>query len=176
MTLTDSQIINCHRVKLQYLVVTSNGDQNATNVACGEVGDCIASQDCDNKCGCDSSAAVLFYNETLEECVVNVKMLLQSLQEKHNIQEKIRKEVKQVFQGVIVSVILFVTCGSLCVCTACIYCIRINYMDNRMKNDVEALAAKLKRECRFRKSVKSYPHQKAESCNIIVEDAGVFVV
>lgn len=45
-----------------------------------------------------------------------------------------------------------------------------------MKNEIEALAAKLKRECRFKKSKKSPTHQKAESCNIIVEEAGVFVV
>ncbi|CAH2240053.1 uncharacterized protein LOC120625210 [Pararge aegeria] len=156
---------------------TSMGEENAISSGCGEVGDCIAGQDCDNKCGCDSSAAVLFYNETLDACVVDVKKLLQSLQERYNIQEKLRMEVVRVFQGVTVSVILFMTCVGVCVCTSCIYCIRINYIDNRMKNDIEALAAKLKRECRLKKSLKSpSSDQKAESCNIIVEEAGVFVV
>ncbi|XP_023941444.2 uncharacterized protein LOC112048217 [Bicyclus anynana] len=162
---------------LSTTLATTIGEENVTIPVCGEIGDCIPSQECDNRCGCDSSAAVLFYNETLGECVVDVKRLLQSLQERYNIQEKLRLEVMKVFQGITIAVILFMTCAGLCVCTACIYCIRINYIDNRMKSDIDALAAKLKRDLRLKKSIKRpSPQQKAESCNIIVEDAGVFVV
>ncbi|XP_047538687.1 uncharacterized protein LOC125072206 [Vanessa atalanta] len=158
----------------------SSNLENSTTSGCGEIGDCITIN-CDNKCGCDSSSAVLFYNETLDECVVNVKKLLQTLTEKYNnqaaISDKIRLNVERVFQGVIFSGILFGSCASLCVITACIYCIRINYEDTRLKNDVEALAVKLKRECRFKNMSTKQPTQPAsESCNIIVEEAGVFVV
>ncbi|XP_050355736.1 uncharacterized protein LOC126776915 [Nymphalis io] len=160
---------------LSHTFAESSSLDNST-AECGELGDCITIN-CNNKCGCDSSSAVLFYNETLNECVVNVKKLLQTLTEKYNNQDRIRLSVENVFQGIMFSAILFGSCASICAITACIYCFRINYMDTRLKNDVEALAVKLKRECRFKNMSSKQPTQPAsESCNIIVEEAGVFVV
>ncbi|CAG9571803.1 unnamed protein product [Danaus chrysippus] len=91
-------------------------------------------------------------------------------------QQKILTEVNKVFQGVMVSVILFVLCASVCAFTACVYCCRINYTDRRLQSDVEALASKLKRECRLR-TIKKTPTKPAEeSCNIVVADADIYVV
>ncbi|XP_032522916.2 uncharacterized protein LOC116774325 [Danaus plexippus] len=163
------------------ILVTTSGvtsvDTQNTKPGCSEVGDCLISKDsCNNVCGCDSASAVLFYNETLGECVVNVKKLLNSLTERYNTQEKIHTEVNKVFQGVMISVILFVICASVCAFTACVYCCRINYTDRRLQNDVEALASKLKRECRLR-TIKKTPTKPAEeSCNIVVADADIYVV
>ncbi|CAH2087985.1 unnamed protein product [Euphydryas editha] len=147
-----------------------------TTSGCGEVGDCIVTQKCENKCGCDSSAAVLFYNETLGECIVNVKELLRTLTKKYNNEEKIQLEVQKTFRGILFSAILFSSCAALCVFTACIYCCRINYMDTRLKNDVEALAHKLKRDGRLQRSTRKPRDPASESCNIMVAGAGVYVM
>ncbi|XP_045539396.1 uncharacterized protein LOC106720842 [Papilio machaon] len=149
----------------------SNTESGSVPAACEEVGDCVAQSDnCNNTIG-------FFYNDTTQECVVNIKLLLQTLTTKYDTQDKIRLEVLKVFQGVIVSVILFVTCSSICVLGACIYCCRINYTDYRLKKDVEALAAKLKRDCNLkRKTIKRPIQPVSESCNIVVEGAGVYVV
>ncbi|XP_045453394.1 uncharacterized protein LOC123662623 [Melitaea cinxia] len=155
----------------------TSGVESTTTSGCGDVGDCIDTQKCEDKCGCDSSAAVLFYNETLGECVVNVKELLRSLTKKYNNEEKIEKEVHKVFQGILFAAILFASCAALCVFSACIYCCRINYMDTRLKNDVDALALKMKRDFRLKRCSTKKPRDPAsESCNIIVEGAGVYVV
>ncbi|VVC99691.1 unnamed protein product [Leptidea sinapis] len=123
---------------------------------------------------------VLYYNETIDECVLNVKKLLESLSEKHNTQDKIFAEVERVFQGVIFSAILFAACAAMCVVLSCFYCCRINFMDNSLKNDVDALTAKLKREKRYKKVPVTTPPlpntEPAESCNIIVSNAGVYCV
>ncbi|XP_013148726.1 PREDICTED: uncharacterized protein LOC106111244 [Papilio polytes] len=149
----------------------SSAESEAVTAACNELGDCIAqSHQCNNTIG-------FFYNDTTHDCVVNIKLLLQTLTAKYDTQDKMRLEVLQVFQGVIVSVILFVTCSSICVLGACIYCCRINYIDYRLKKDVEALAAKLKRDCNLkRKTIKKPTQPVSESCNIVVESAGVYVV
>ncbi|CAH0719071.1 unnamed protein product, partial [Brenthis ino] len=151
-------------------------NQNPIDQGCGEHGDCVNNDICENRCGCHSSEAVLFYNETLDECVVNVKKLLMSLTEKHNTQDNIRQKVDKIFQGILFSAILFVTCATTCMLTACVYCCRINYMDTRLKNDVEALANKLNRDLRFRKTIKKPTQPGEENCNIIVPGTDVFVV
>ncbi|KPJ12741.1 hypothetical protein RR48_00567 [Papilio machaon] len=52
-----------------------------------------------------------------------------------------------------------------------------NTIDYRLKKDVEALAAKLKRDCNLkRKTIKRPIQPVSESCNIVVEGAGVYVV
>ncbi|XP_072945426.1 uncharacterized protein [Epargyreus clarus] len=158
---------------------------------CTENGDCLEikaeiihedKRDCHND---TTKEPLMYYSQNIDEfgniignaSVVDIKNLLKTLTEKHNSQDKIEKEVATVFRGVIVAVILFGVCACLCVVTACIYCCRINITDNRLKNDVEALAEKLKRDCKFKKSMKKSPREPvSESCNIIVEDAGVFVV
>lgn len=51
------------------------------------------------------------------------------------------------------------------------------FSDYRLKKDVEALAAKLKRDCNLkRKTIKKPTQPVSESCNIVVESAGVYVV
>ncbi|XP_045504681.1 uncharacterized protein LOC123701303 isoform X1 [Colias croceus] len=145
---------------------------------CGEHGDCISSPDeCNKKCGCDVYSAVLYYNETTKECDINVKLLLETLTEKYNTQESVISEANRVFNHIILSVIIFAACAGICVCSACFYCCHINYMDNRLKKDVDALAAKLKRENRYKKMPhRPAPPQSGESCNIIVDNAGVYCV
>ncbi|XP_041969885.1 uncharacterized protein LOC121726547 [Aricia agestis] len=155
-------------------------NENSTN--CEDFEDCgVENRNCANECGCDSAVAlVMTYNETLGHCVVNYKQLLQSLGQKYNTQEKIREEVEKVFEGIMISVILFITCAGVGFVAACVYCCKICYMDNKLKQDVDALQKKLKRDGILRKTIK--PKSKtgsgpeSESCNIIVEDAGVFVV
>ncbi|CAH2055815.1 unnamed protein product, partial [Iphiclides podalirius] len=149
----------------------TSSDENPIAPDCGEMGDCVAENiECNNIVGS-------FYNDTMHECVINMKLLLKNLTSKYDVQDKVRLEVQKVFQGVIISVILFVSCASVCVFAACIYCCRINYEDYRLKNDVEALAAKLKRDCNLKKPRMKTPKEPAsESCNIVVEGAGVYVV
>lgn len=49
--------------------------------------------------------------------------------------------------------------------------------DNLLKKDVEGLAAKLKTGCKVKKPrMKTPPSPVSESCNIVVESAGVYVV
>ncbi|XP_068623180.1 uncharacterized protein [Battus philenor] len=152
-----------------YCASGSNNDSLSTD--CEEENDCVAQID-----GCNNTIG-FFYNETVHDCVMNIKLLLQSLTEKYDTQDKIRLEILSVFQGVIISVILFVSCATICVLGSCIYCCRINYIDYRLKSDVEALASKLKRDCNLKKpKVKMTTEPKSESCNIVVEDAGVYVV
>ncbi|XP_038218996.1 uncharacterized protein LOC119837475 [Zerene cesonia] len=157
--------------------VSSSDSKLVHNSDCGEHGDCISSPDeCNKKCGCDIYSAVLYYNETTKECDINVKLLLETLTEKYNTQESVISEANRVFNHVILSVIIFAACAGICVCSACFYCCHINYMDNRLKKDVDALAAKLKRENRYKKLPRKSPPQSGESCNIIVDNAGVYCV
>ncbi|XP_047503828.1 uncharacterized protein LOC125048908 [Pieris napi] len=157
-------------------ISTAVSDGPSSN-GCGELGDCITSPDnCDKKCGCDTYSLVLVFNETTQECELNIQQFLHTLQEKDDIHEKIIAEAENVFKRIILSVIIVAACSVLCVFSACFYCCRINYLDNRLKKDVDAMAAKLKREKRYKK-IKSEPiPEKAESCNIIVGNAGVYCV
>ncbi|XP_026330816.1 uncharacterized protein LOC113238233 [Hyposmocoma kahamanoa] len=141
-------------------------------LGCDEQGDCLSTPaDCKEICGCDK---IYIYNKTTDECVLNVQYFT-SVTEKYHTEEKIRKESEKVFGGILMSAILFVSCASLCAVTACIYCCRIHYMDVRLHNDVKALARKLDRDGKLKKSQKKPLPPVAESCNVIVEDAGVFV-
>ncbi|CAK1554511.1 unnamed protein product [Leptosia nina] len=127
-------------------------ETDSVSSTCGELGDCITNLDeCDEKCGCDTFSMVYFYNETTQECEMNIKRFLQTLQERDDTQAKIIYEAEHVFQRIILSVIIVAACSVLCVLSACFYCCRINYTDNRLKNEVDALAAKLKRETRYKK-------------------------
>ncbi|XP_049878785.1 uncharacterized protein LOC126375729 [Pectinophora gossypiella] len=143
-------------------------------IHCGELGDCITRRtvDCKEKCGCDR---LYYYNDTTNECELNYDYLRQLVLEKFDTQEKIRSSAEKVFGGIIISVILFVTCASLCVLSACIYCFRVNYTDRRLRGDVKALANKLNRDGKLQKPKKTPTAPVAESCNVVVEDAGVFV-
>ncbi|CAK1589122.1 unnamed protein product [Parnassius mnemosyne] len=146
-------------------------DSSAGVSDCGELGDCIA-----ENIGCNNTVGS-FYNDTIHDCVINIKLLLQTLTAKYDTQDKIRLEIDSVFQGVIISVILFISSASVCFLGACIYCCRINYVDYRLKKDVEALALKLKRDCNFKKPRVNAPTKPlSESCNVIVEGAGIYVV
>lgn len=44
-----------------------------------------------------------------------------------------------------------------------------------MQHELKALANKLNRDGKFKKSLKKPIHPVAESCNVVVGDAGVFV-
>ncbi|CAG5040933.1 unnamed protein product [Parnassius apollo] len=148
-----------------------NNDLSAGTSDCGELGDCIS-----ENIGCNNTVGS-FYNETTHDCVINIKMLLKTLTAKYDTQEKIHSEVQRVFQGVIISVILFVSCVSVCFIGVCIFCCRIHYVDNRLKKDVNALAVKLNRDCNSKRPrVKTPLNPLSESCNVVVQDAGVYVV
>ncbi|XP_011565596.2 uncharacterized protein LOC105395340 isoform X1 [Plutella xylostella] len=144
-------------------------DENSTK-KCDAMGDCIS--DCTEKCGCDRA---YIYNETTNECKVNFKYIMSITIEKYNNQEKIRQEAERIFKGITISAIFIICCAATCALTACTYCCRINYADYKLKSDVDALTKKIGRD-KQRKPDKTKIKPEAESCNVIVEDAGVFVV
>ncbi|KAG6446903.1 hypothetical protein O3G_MSEX004652 [Manduca sexta] len=144
--------------------------------------------ECYEICGCDPA---YIYNETLKECVLNmeymIKALAQTSVEKsghkyeaadHDIAnddgmaKNIRIEAEKIFQGIIISVIIFMVCASICIVTACVYCCHINYSDRQLKNNVKGVAKKLKKNYNPTRTVprsKSLP--KEESCNVLVGEA-----
>ncbi|XP_052749653.1 uncharacterized protein LOC113515856 isoform X2 [Galleria mellonella] len=165
-----------------FTLVDATGD----NKSCGVDGDCLSSPvDCNEKCGCDRA---YYYNKTSEECVLDVKYLMRTIMTTYDstdhdsatengMTKNIQIEAEKVFKGIIVSAIIFISFASICVLTACLYCIRISYTDRKLKNDVKALAKKLHRDKKTKKSIMKTPQTpESQSCNVIVESAGVFVV
>ncbi|XP_052749654.1 uncharacterized protein LOC113515856 isoform X3 [Galleria mellonella] len=155
-----------------FTLVDATGDNQKS---CGVDGDCLSSPvDCNEKCGCDRA---YYYNKTSEECVLDVKYLMRTIMTTYDSTENIQIEAEKVFKGIIVSAIIFISFASICVLTACLYCIRISYTDRKLKNDVKALAKKLHRDKKTKKSIMKTPQTpESQSCNVIVESAGVFVV
>ncbi|XP_063538092.1 uncharacterized protein LOC134747398, partial [Cydia strobilella] len=152
----------------------SPAESNITT--CNDVGDCLSiGTDCKEKCGCDKDIPTSF-NKTTQECTVNVQLLILSLKEKYNTEAKIRAEADRIFNGIIVAVFLFIACASVCTLTACIYCCRINYTDYQLKKSIKVLAKKMGKKSQMKKPAKVPTEQVAESCNVIVEDAGIFCV
>ncbi|XP_059061690.1 uncharacterized protein LOC131854587 [Achroia grisella] len=156
------------------------------NDGCGVDGDCLSTPiDCGEKCGCDRA---YYYNSTSKQCVLDVKYLMQTIITKYDSKEQdstidngmtrnIKVEAERVFKGIIVSALIFISCASVCVVTACFYCVRINYTDRKLKSDVKALAKKLNRNKKSKKSIVKPPQSpESQSCNVIVESAGVYVV
>ncbi|XP_028161929.1 uncharacterized protein LOC135081196 isoform X2 [Ostrinia nubilalis] len=169
-------------------------DENNKTAAfkCDENGDCPSSStDCHEICGCDRA---IQYNETTKTCVVSFRHLMiaeikiYDSQDKDSedggtiagggtMSNKIRLESEKIFNSIMISVILFITCCAVCVVAACCYCCRISYSDYALKKDVKALANKLNRDGKLRKISRKQPQTQAnQSCNIVCEDAGVFVV
>ncbi|XP_061717561.1 uncharacterized protein LOC133525290 [Cydia pomonella] len=146
------------------------------NTTCNDVGDCPSiGTDCKEKCGCDKNIPTSF-NKTTQECTINVRLLSLSLKEKYNTEAKIRAEADRIFKGVIVAAFLFIACATVCTLTACIYCCRINYTDYQLKKSIKVLAKKMGKKSQIKKPSKVPTEQVAESCNVVVEDAGIFCV
>ncbi|RVE52224.1 hypothetical protein evm_003143 [Chilo suppressalis] len=157
---------------------------------CGELGDCPSSpMNCHEKCGCDRFAAY-HYNETTGMCVLTFKHLMipkvkvyveydpRDVENEHQLSKAIRVEAEKIFKTILISVVIFITCCAICVISACLYCCRITYIDYLLNKDIKVLARKLKRNETIKKGPKrpKLPNPVGESCNIVCEDAGVFVV
>ncbi|XP_063622680.1 uncharacterized protein LOC134794812 [Cydia splendana] len=152
----------------------SPAESNNTN--CNDVGDCPSiGTDCKEKCGCDQNIPTTF-NKTTQECTINVQLLILSLKEKYNTEAKIRAEADRLFKGVVVAAFLFIACASVCTLIACIYCCRINYTDYQLKKSIKVLAKKTGKKSQIIKPAKVPTEQVAQSCNVVVEDAGIFCV
>ncbi|XP_013195465.1 uncharacterized protein LOC106138742 isoform X2 [Amyelois transitella] len=159
-------------------------DLETKTTECGLDGDCLStSVNCSSKCGCDEA---YYYNETIKQCVLNVKHLMKaeitiydpvdpSAANDNSMAAHIRRYADKVFRGISVAVALFGACALVCVISACTYCCRINYTDRSLKGDVKALSKKLQRDHKIQKPAKVPRKAEAESCNVVVEDAGVFV-
>ncbi|KAM3966102.1 uncharacterized protein ACR2FA_012975 isoform 2-T2 [Aphomia sociella] len=156
-----------------FVLTLDTTDKNVKG--CGVDGDCLSGPiDCNDKCGCDKA---YYYNETTKECVLDVKFLMRTVITKYNPEEIIKVEAEKVFKGIMVSAIIVISCASLCIFTSCFYCVRINYKDRVLKGDVKALAKKLNRTQKSKKSVVKPPEKpESQSCNIIVGSAGLYVV
>ncbi|XP_073954280.1 uncharacterized protein isoform X3 [Choristoneura fumiferana] len=60
-----------------------DGNENT----CGEVGDCLTvDTDCKAQCGCDKTIPT-FYDNGTQKCVINIKLLILSLNEKYNTED-----------------------------------------------------------------------------------------
>ncbi|KAL4717008.1 hypothetical protein ACJJTC_001869 [Scirpophaga incertulas] len=140
---------------------------------------------CHKICGCDRFAAY-YYNETSGECLVSFRHLMIAVITKYEMEgykyaqgmaKKIEMEADRTFNAMLISVLIFITCCAICVVSACFYCCRINYSDYILKRDIKALAKKVDRTHTLKKPIKKKHHEPfAQSCNIVCEDAGVFVV
>lgn len=140
---------------------------------------------CDPKCGCDG---YYIFDEVKNDCVLNLANLMKSeiikydartdeLNLGHNRMAKaIYEEGQKIFRGILISVILFLTCAAICVLSACLYCCRINYSDRQLKREVKSLAKQMHKKCPKTKTKPQETDPKSQSCNVIVEGAGVFVV
>ncbi|XP_047998484.1 uncharacterized protein LOC125235898 isoform X1 [Leguminivora glycinivorella] len=184
------QILFCTFVISGWFSLTSAELPTTENKSktCMDIGDCITiDTECKEKCGCDKIIPTTF-NTTTQECVINIHLLFTSLRQKYNTEDndippeeddlatKIRAEADRIFNGVIVSAFLFIACASACTVTACIYCCRINYTDYQLKKSIKVLAKKMGKKSQMKKPVKVPTEQVAQSCNVIVEDAGIFCV
>ncbi|XP_075982221.1 uncharacterized protein LOC142980621 [Anticarsia gemmatalis] len=142
---------------------------------------------CDPKCGCDG---IYIYDEVKADCVVNLPKLMKTVEKNYDSQDdeailaeegmarSIYIEGQQLFRGIMIAVMFFMTCAAICVLSACIYCCRIDYTDRKLRNEVKALAKKMHRKYDPPKqSLKpKAPEPKSQNCNVFVEEAGVFVV
>ncbi|KAL0879420.1 hypothetical protein ABMA27_003172 [Loxostege sticticalis] len=163
---------------------------------CEENGDCLSTpQDCHEICGCDRSGLMaIYYNETTKSCVVSFKHLMiaeikiygaddeeddeGSTITGGTMSNKIRIEAEKIFNTILISAVFFISCCAVCVISACCYCCRMTYTDYRLKSDVKALAKKLNRDGKLKRlcSRKQPQTQANQSCNIMCEEAGIFVV
>ncbi|XP_053616757.1 uncharacterized protein LOC128678889 [Plodia interpunctella] len=85
----------------------------------------------------------------------------------------IRRHSDKVFKGITIAVIFFGSCALISVISACFYCCRINHSDRILRGDVKALAKKINRDQKIKKPKKAPRKIEEESCNIVVEDAGL---
>ncbi|KAJ8728818.1 hypothetical protein PYW07_006514 [Mythimna separata] len=142
-------------------------------------------QPCETKCGCEE---MYIYDAVNDRCLINFKKVMKRVivfYENNNVEiiaddemaKSIYIEGEKLFKGIMISVILFMACASVCVVSACIYCCRINYTDRTLKKHVKALAKKLKRDY---KAAKIAPKRApvpavSETCSVVVDPAGVYV-
>ncbi|KAI5635269.1 hypothetical protein NE865_12061 [Phthorimaea operculella] len=144
---------------------------------CGEIGDCVTvHQNCTKVCGCDNW---YYFNNVTNECLLNIKHLQNLTIEKYNTEEILRSNADRVFNGIFVAVYFFLFSASLCAISACAYCCHLNYSDYKLRDDIKALSQKLERDGKLgnpaTKPKKKKTEEIAQSCNVVVEDAGVFV-
>ncbi|KAJ8720781.1 hypothetical protein PYW08_006246 [Mythimna loreyi] len=114
----------------------------------------LIQQPCETKCGCEE---MYIYDPVTDRCLINFKKVMKRVivfYENNELEviaddemaRSIYIEGEKLFKGIMISVILFMACASVCVISACLYCCRINYTDRILKNHVKALAKKLKRD------------------------------
>ncbi|KAF9408130.1 hypothetical protein HW555_012104 [Spodoptera exigua] len=141
---------------------------------------------CHVKCGCED---MYFYDSATDRCLINFTRVFrkvvtnyENLDVNNLPDDEMAKllyiESQKIFKGIMISVFLFILCAAICVISACIYCCRINYTDRRLKHNVKALAKKLNTDYKTKKPSGKRPPARplSQSCNVVVEDAGVFVV
>lgn len=149
--------------------------------------------ECHKICGCDRA---YIYDETKKECVLDNSYILQTtlarssedrsvtnynqdhdMANDEGMAKQIFIEAEKFFRSIIISALLFAGCASICVLSASFYCCHINYSDRKMERELKALAKKLNTKYHSKKSIRRSPLEPIEeSCNVVVEDAGVFVV
>ncbi|XP_026724815.1 uncharacterized protein LOC113491840 isoform X2 [Trichoplusia ni] len=133
------------------------------------------SLECGSKCGCNQ---MYVYDPVGDRCLINFDKVMRKIEIPYPKPQQIFIEGEEIFKGIMVSVLLFMVCAGVCIVTACVYCCRINYTDRRLKSDVKALANKLKKNYNSKKIPKKRmpTPPEAESCNVVVEPAGLYVV
>ncbi|KAJ0172689.1 hypothetical protein K1T71_011828 [Dendrolimus kikuchii] len=140
---------------------------------------------CQESCSCngtnkEETSTKLDIDQLIVKNLGKIKTLVEVTQD-HDIMndegmaKRLRLEADKIFKGIIISLILFMTCASICFITACIYCCRMSYQDRKLKSDIKALAKKLKRNYHTKKPNREPLPAISESCNVVVADAGVFV-
>ncbi|XP_035442992.2 uncharacterized protein LOC118271155 isoform X1 [Spodoptera frugiperda] len=145
----------------------------------------LSPKTCHEKCGCEE---MYFYDAATDRCLINFTRVFKKVVTNYEnldsnnlpddeMAKQLYIESQKIFQGIMVSVFLFIVCAAVCVISACIYCCRINYTDRSLKSNVKKLAKKLNTDYKTKKPLVKPPLAPAsQTCNVIVEDAGVFVV
>ncbi|CAB3252523.1 unnamed protein product [Arctia plantaginis] len=140
---------------------------------------------CDPFCGCDGlyvydsvkKGCVLDLPNLMKRVVVNYDSQSDELINQEGMSRSIYIEGQKLFKGIIISVILFITCASLCVVSACIYCCKINYSDRKLKQEVEALAKKMHKTNILKKEHKKpIDDPKAQSYSYCDTESNVYIV
>ncbi|KAI8440995.1 hypothetical protein MSG28_009272 [Choristoneura fumiferana] len=139
---------------------TAARQATSTNT-CGEVGDCLTvDTDCKAQCGCDKTIPT-FYDNGTQKCVINIKLLILSLNEKYNTEDydtsleddmasKLQAEADKIFQGIIIAA----------------------FLDYLLKKSIKELTKKVGAKPRLDKpAVKPTTKPISESCNVVVQDA-----
>ncbi|KAH9641510.1 hypothetical protein HF086_017846 [Spodoptera exigua] len=122
---------------------------------------------CHVKCGCED---MYFYDSATDRCLINFTRVFrkvvtnyENLDVNNLPDDEMAKllyiESQNIFKGIMISVFLFI-------------------LDRRLKHNVKALAKKLNTDYKTKKPSGKRPPARplSQSCNVVVEDAGVFVV